>query len=65
MAARRLLVVATLVTSAFGAACDNHPTGVDASESTMQSSVGARKDHVPWHRGCDSIPADPLTGVCR
>lgn len=64
MSARRLLVVATLVTSTFAVACDNQPTGIDASESTMQSNTGARKDHLPWHKGCDSTSADTLSGGC-
>jgi len=65
MSARRLLVVTTLVTSTLAAACDNNPTGVDAPESTMHSSVGARKDHIPWHRRCDSTSTDTLNGGCR
>ena len=65
MPARRLLVVATLVTSTLAAACDNNPTGIDALESSLQSSVGARKDHTPWHRGCDSTTAATLGGGCR
>ena len=65
MYVRRLFVVATLLSSTFAAACDNQPTGIDASESTMQSSVDARKEHLPWNRACASTSADTLSGGCR
>lgn len=65
MYVRRLLVVATLLSSTFASACDNQPTGIDASESTMQMNTGARKDHTPWNRLCGSTSADTLSGGCR
>lgn len=49
MFARRLLVIATLLSSALVAACGSLPTGVDTSASTMQDSLSVRKDQTPWH----------------
>ncbi len=49
MTARRLLLVATILSSTIVAACSGSPTGVEDVASTMQDSVSARRDQIPWH----------------
>ena len=48
MFARRLLLVASMLSAAALTACGNNPTAPDA-HSTMQTDVSARKDQMPWH----------------
>ncbi len=65
MSARRLLIVATLFSCSFAAACSS-PTAVDDPAVSLDNGAAARTDNIPWHGKppCDST-ADPLNGGCR
>jgi len=49
MPARRLLVLATLVSSVLVAACSSNPTGIDDVTPATADTLALRKDQIPWH----------------